>query len=321
MPELSELIKEVAHNVSEGYLIHQSNMNDTILLHAIHNKLNEEIVKRICELSNQNVYLSLFNNSNINKANIQFEMADSNQILNKLKKSEQEMKEYKIIPKGFKTQLGADKAKQEALKDNVDFQTKKLASLDELQYGREKYAHLLNSMETLKVASEADTHDAFRRMFNDSKYLVAQGDSLADMAKVAMRNVKKNDFDMIKVAKAYDLISTELKNNGYTVNEELTKLSALAINEKSKLLQPSMDYSLGISKIAAFTEVCNNLKSVISSYDKEIEKISESYLDTMKHNKKAVIGSALIGGVEGAAVGALTGVHGIRSAMKKNKTI
>jgi hypothetical protein len=321
MAELIDLIKQIAHEVSENYLLHQSNMNDAIFLHAVDKELNEEIVKRICELSNQNVYLSLFNNPNVNKANILFDMADSAQILNKLQKSEQDMKEYKIVPKGFKTQLGADKAKQEALKDDVDFQTKKLASFDELQYAKAKYTHLLNSFETLKTASLNDSQEAFSKIFNDAKLLVAQGDSIADMAKVAMRYAKSKDFDMIKIAKVYDLISTELKNNGYTVNEELTKLSSLAINQKSKLLEPVMNYMLGLSKVAALTEICDKIKESIKLYDNEITKTA-GLLSAIKNNKiisaHPVASSALVGGLEGAIVGGITGSIGASAVKNKN---
>jgi hypothetical protein len=296
-------------------------MNDAIFLCASEKNLNEEIIKRICELSNSNVYLSLFNDSSVNKANIQFEMADFNKILNKLQKSENDMKEYKIVPKGFKTQLGAEHGKQEALENNVDFQTKKLASFDGLQYERAKYAHLLNSLETLKVASEYDAKNAFDQIFSDSKSLVAQGDSIADMAKIAMRHLKDQKLDMMKIATVYDMISSELKNGGYAVNEELTKMSSLAINEKSTLLEPIMEYSLGISKIASFAEMCTKVESIVKAYDAEIEKQAgilnsikskaKSVFEYAKNNKKQLaqqagmtLASDLVVGVPAGMIGA-----------------
>jgi hypothetical protein len=271
MSDLADKIKEISHLVSEDYLLNQISMNNSIFLKASNEQFNTEIVKRICELANQNVYLSLFNDPNVNKANIQFELADYNKILDKLQKSEQDMKEYKIVPKGFKTQLAFDRAKKEAIEQS-DFQQKKLAEFDELQYGKSKFQHLLNSLETLKIASEEDTKEAFSKMFNDSKLLVAQGDSIADLAKIAMRHVKDEGFEMMKIAKAYNLIATELKDNGYTVNEELTKISELAINKESKILNPALDYMLGLEKISALNEMCNNVKILIDLLDKTIEK-------------------------------------------------
>src|SRR5271169_1516792 len=105
MNNLSDLIKLTAHAVAEDYLLSQANMNDAIFLKASDLNLNEEIVKRICEIANQNVYLSLFNDPTINKVQIKFDKANCNTIINKLQKSEQDMKEYKVVPKGFKTQL------------------------------------------------------------------------------------------------------------------------------------------------------------------------------------------------------------------------
>lgn len=271
MSDLADKIKEAAHTVSEDYLLNHISMNDSIFLRASNESFNSEIVKRICELANQNVYLSLFNDPSINKANIQFELADYSQISDKLQKSENDMKEYKLVPKGFKTQLAFDRAKKEAL-SQVDFQQKKLASLDELHYGKHKFELLLDSLETIKTASEEDAKEAFGRLFNDSKLLVAQGDSIADMAKIAMRHVKDNGFEMIKIARAYDLISAELKNNGYTVNEELTKMSSLAINKESKLLEPAIDYVVNIEKVAGLHEMCKNVKTTIELFDRAIEK-------------------------------------------------
>ena len=321
MSDLADKIKEAAHSVSEEYLLNQGNMNDFIFLKASEASFNPEIVKRICELANQNVYLSLFNDPSINKANIQFELADFSKIIDKLQKSEQDMKEYKIVPKGFKTQLAVDRAKKEAL-EQTDFQQKKLAEFDELQYGKHKFELLLNSLETIKIASEEDTKEAFSRLFNDSKLLVAQGDSIADMAKIAMRHVKDNGFEMIKIAKAYDLIATELKDNGYTVNEELTKMSALAINKESKLLNPAMDYVVGIEKIAAFNEMCNNIKVLIKMYDSIIEK-SASLISSAKNafikNKGAIGTSAAISVASDLLIGGSAGAVGGHLASKNSK--
>ena len=248
---LADIIKLTAHSVAEDYLLTQANMNDAIFLKASDLNLNEEIVKRICEIANQNVYLSLFNDPTVNKANIKFDLADSNSILNKLQKSEQDMKEYKVVPKGFKTQLAVEAAKKEAL-EQTDFQQKKLAEFDELKFGKNKFQLLLNGLETMKCASLEDAKEAFSNIFHDSKLLVAQGDSIADMAKIAMRYSKDNNLDMMKIAKAYDMIATELKDNGYTVNEELTKMSSLAINTESKVLEPVRAYSLCVEKLVYF---------------------------------------------------------------------
>lgn len=337
MSDLATLIKEVAHTVSDDYLRNQTNMSDAIFAKANESGMNNEIVKRICELANQNVYLSLFHDSSINKANIQFEMADCNQILDKLQKSEKDMNEYKKVPKSFKADLSAlINKKSQSPQDNAeseDFQNRKLASMDELQYTKDKYQKLLNSIETMKVASEEETKEAFSQIFNNTKILVSQGESIADMAKVAMRYVKGLDLDMMKVAKVYDLISTELKNNGYTVNEELTKISSCTINSKSKILEPVKEYSLGIVKIASFNDICINLKKVISAYDGEIKKTAKLFdvakkaiakpiniaKKFLKENKKTIGTSMAVSAVQDVVVGGTAGAIGGKLATGKSK--
>ena len=81
---LSE-IKRAAGQVSEDYLLKDINMTDSIESMARKDNLNEEVIKRICELANQNTYLSIFNSSPEKRGNVQFTTADSDAILKRIK--------------------------------------------------------------------------------------------------------------------------------------------------------------------------------------------------------------------------------------------
>ena len=87
-------IKDLAHNISEGYLIFGKPINGQIYESYENGEIeNNEILKRVCELVNQNVYLSLFHDNVTDNSDIKFEYAnyDKNRlkefILERIRKS------------------------------------------------------------------------------------------------------------------------------------------------------------------------------------------------------------------------------------------
>ena len=276
MSELKDIIKNASLKASEGYLLLNRNMDDIILDEAVQNSLNDEIVKRICEQSNQNVYLSLFHDGNTDKSNITFDIANFDKIVNQLRKSENDMKDYNTSPNSFKSDLGPMFfSGGNTVNSDLDLENEKLSHLNSVEFESAKYTKLLSRLETMKVAEMNSATDSFNEVFHQSKKLTHDGESIADMAKIAMRSMQGEDLEIMKIAKVYDLISNELKNNGYAVNEEITKTSSLTVNKDSDTLKPIKSYMLSLSKIAGISDMIVGVKVRIEEYKDDFKKTAE----------------------------------------------
>lgn len=275
---IQNTIRDIASQVSENYVICNDDMNDAILQKALEEELNKEVIKRICEQANQNVYLALFNDKGTDRSNITFDLADFNTIYDKIQESENAMNDYTKSPDDFRNQLELAVAEPVVVTEGIDTENEKIASLEQNVFDVDKYKKLLSKAEMIKSAELQNAYDRFSDIFRDTKRLVHEGESIADMAKIAMRYVREigaEEGSMEKIAKAYDLIDEELKNNGYTVNDGFTKISSQTINHKSNLLKPVKEYVLSLSKVASLNTMIDTLKSRIGEYNAEITKIAK----------------------------------------------
>ena len=252
---------------------------------------NEEVLKRICEHVNQNVYLSLFNDQSINKANITFEVADIKTILPVIRESEKAMNDFATTPPDYRNALNNTvRTKPEVntpspatsfdnegemssdYGGNMETTVEKAASF----YAATQYCNstknLLNKIASLRCAEEQAAEKAFDKMAHDARILVAKGDSIGDISKIASRFAKEIGADFVKTARAYDMIHKDLLANNYNVKEEFTKISSLKINHDANLLVPVREFALSMEKIAGFSEMEQNISKVVSAFERIIKK-------------------------------------------------
>ena len=271
MDNIIQSIKDLAQKASEDYLLFGNDLNDTILVFYQNNEIgNDEILKRICEQANQNVYLGLFNDEECNKSNIQFPIANSVQIKEQIQKSEQAMKDYQTPPDNFK--LSLDKVSHFTGSEIKESEHVKLAELNELVEQRTTFRNFHNSMENLKNVEVYAAENSFNKMAYDAKLMIANGESIGDIAKIAMRYVKEQSSDMKKIAAAYDIIHKDLIDSGFHVKTGFTKTSSMKINNSSKVLEPVLDFTLSIEKIAAIDDICKNVSKTLNLFDQVIDK-------------------------------------------------
>lgn len=271
MSDLISTIKELAHEVSEDYLLTNKDMNDSLVELFRDGEIeNDEVLKRICEHANQNVYLALFNDPETDKGNITFDMAESDKVLKEAKESEDSMKNYSTPPSDYRSDLEIvimPKGQSE------ETEGEKLASFNTAIEYKQVLKNLLSKVETMKTASVYNAENAYNRMAHDAKVLIANGDSIGDLSKIATRYVKENlEGDFIKVAKCYDMIHKELKNDGFHVRTGFTKISSQRINSKSDVLKPVYEFATSIAKVAGFGEMEQNIKSKIAIFDKSMKE-------------------------------------------------
>jgi len=278
MPELIDSIKDVAGKVADSYLLKKEDMNNAILKYHENSKCNDEILKRICEFCNNQVYLSLFNKSSVNRANIEFDMADYDKIKNTINERGSAMNDYNSIPNDYKGKIKITTLELDSDKvpEDIDKEINRVKDLEKKFNLKETLKQILMGMETMKTAEFRNAEDSFSTIFSDCKHIVANGESIGDMAKIAMRYSKDNELDMMKIAKVYEVVNDELKNSGFNVKEDITKISSMPLDNKSDLLKPVKEYQMSLLKIAAINEFNHNLKKTIELCDYKIKEIKSS---------------------------------------------
>jgi len=269
MSEIIDTIKDLAHRVSEDYLILGKDMNSSLISLVQDGSIeNLEILKRVCEHANQNVYLALFHDPEVDNSNIVFDIAEFNNISSNAKKSEEAMKDYNTPPDDYRSTLEiavmpVDKGEKS--------ENEKLGELNEVVEFRQTVRNLLNRVGIMKSAEVKSAEESLNKMASDAKTLVANGESLGDISKLAARHVKENiGGDALKIAKCYDIIHKDLVDSNFMVKTGFTKISSQTINKNSVILKPVEKFSMSMIKISGFTEMEENIKKYLVVFDSTV---------------------------------------------------
>ena len=266
-------IKELVHGVSNDYILSSKGLNSSIR-ERINDGLieNNEILKRVCELSNQSVYLSLFHNSKTNRANIKFPVADYETLKNDLVQRENSMNDYDVAPKDFREGL-TFLIEGESGNESIKVAEQKSNRLQSMQ----KHAQNLRRLELFKLAVDTmrvdeikTAENAYYVMANNTKEMVVGGDSAGDIAKIACKHVQNAGLNFMKVAEAYSEIIRDIRKEGFSVDLTLTKISSEKINIGSEILEPVEQFIMSIEKIAACGEMSGNVDRHIEAYKKAL---------------------------------------------------
>jgi len=281
MNDIIQNIKDIAHRVSEDYLLTGKDMNGALVQAYQNGEIeNEEVLKRICEIANQNVYLSLFNDPSINKANITFHIVDFSNIIPMVRESEKAMSELNTPPndyrsKGLKNEEdkegeGHEGEQAEELASNVE----KTGNLNTIVQYRDTIKNFIDKVASLRVSEEQSAESAFNQMGHDAKILVGKDESLGDMSKLATVFAKEIGAPrFMKVAEAYDEIDKSLTSNGFKVRTDFTKLSSLKVNHGAEFFRPVKEYILSIEKIAGFNEMEQSARRALDIFNSYIKKV------------------------------------------------
>lgn len=272
MSEIIKIIKDTAHKVSEDYLLLGRDMNEGLIVLVQDGEIeNLEILKRICEQANQNVYLALFHNPETDKSNITFDIADFDEISVDAKESEEAMKDYNTPPEDFRSAF--EIAIMPKAESSEKGEGEKLGELNEVVEYRQVLRNLLNRVEIMKTAEAKTAEQAVNEMAYDAKMLVSNGESLGDISKIAVRHTKENlGGDAMKVAECYDIIHKDLVESNFNVKTGFTKISSQQISVTSRILKPVEKFSTSMIKISGFNEMEVNIKKFLSVFDNTINK-------------------------------------------------
>jgi len=275
--DIIQKIKNIAHEVAEKYLLFGDNMNDTITEKYNNNEIdNKEMLKRICEHANQNVYLAKFQNQSGRK-NISFELADFDTIKKNIEESEKSMKLYETPPDDFRSSLEIVADILPKTEEGEGEGEEKTAGIDKmamytLHEYKQVFVKLASAIENLKISSMQEIESNFDLISRNTKRMVANGESLGDISKIACRCIQEDGINPTPVMKTYAIIEKELVNNGFNVRTDFTKISSLKINHSSEALKPVKSLSLAFEKVSAFNEMLVNINNVIKMFDDFIKE-------------------------------------------------
>lgn len=260
---MKETIKKIAVKASDDYMLKNIDMNESIAEIASKEKFNDEIIRRICEISNQNTYLNIFNNRPDERGNIIFDLADSKLIIDKLKEASMADNDYVLAPKDFRSELVELGQDAEHIGNiSIDPFKEKLVEIGNIDL-TERLKALLSTAKALEAEEKRDAEDTVIKVSSYCKNLVHSGDSLADMSKLALMYSKERGYSLQKTAKLYGAIGEDLGRQGYDVSKGLTKISSLKVNTESDVYKPLEDYHQSLMKIAGFKDMANNIKEVL----------------------------------------------------------
>lgn len=260
---MTDKIRDIAYAVVEAYTKNKTPLNEAIL-HISDTIDNDEVLKRVCELANQNVYLSLFHTPGIDRSGISFDVADYATLQKEINKRKLAMNDYASAPEDHKKTLTITVVPVEA-PATID-KTAAIHNKYRLIAERDCLKKLANMLGMIKTSEIKSVEQHYNQILQDSLSIVHQGESLGDMAKLASRNIVEHGMNPTKVMELYSDVAQLISNEGYHVNTEFTKTSSQKINPRADILQPSKEIALSIEKVASINEMLSKVNKFIEAY-------------------------------------------------------
>jgi len=273
MSHISDSINEISYNASQAYMLTKADPSEFIKTAASHSGMNHEMVKRVCEKTNQNIYLKLFEDPSTNRARIEFPMADYEKISSELDTEGSAMKDYNVTPSDFRSSIEKDASATmektaSAEMSQHDIAQQKNVYMHKVASYRNSVQLLRNSVETLKIASLRDAELALGEMHDISRGMVINGNSLGDITKIACKNVISSGFSHEKVAACLNYIGTALVKEGLAVDTGFTKISSAPADKNHPMNTLAVAYAIAIEKTAGFEEMIAGIDGRISHLNK-----------------------------------------------------
>lgn len=274
MSDLMQKIKDMSHVVTEKFLINKEPINSQIAaLYHSGEICNEEVLKRVCELVNQNVYLALFNDSTIDNSNIQFDYANYDKLVGEMKENEAAMNSYSTPPSDFRVSLGSVFSTSPSEKVAHDNTYEKLANINMAINDASNIEKMMRTFESIRDEAVKVAEQSYLDMERDAKTAMGHGDSIGDLAKIASRYTVEMGLGFHKVAAAYDMISGDLETHGHDVRTDITKVSSQRLNYDAQLLKPIEKFATAVGVVEAMDELIANMSKIATAVGAILEDV------------------------------------------------
>jgi len=266
-----DVINKIAYEASQAFLMNKSDLTTFIKTAAVAQDLNAEEVKRVCEKANQNTYLGLFHDPNTDRANIQFKLADFDEISGAIALEDIAMTDYDATPQDYRL-VGEKLASAELEPTAADVEKERHEIMQKVAMYRDRLVLLRQSMETIKTAGYRDSESAVGRIHDVCRSMVVNGESMGDITKIACRNVMAVGYGHEKTAAAFAEVAQTISDEGLVVKTEFTKISSTpAINTRHPVNVAAVEFAAEVEKTAAAEEFIANVDRHIARLDKILD--------------------------------------------------
>jgi hypothetical protein len=257
--DINEL-KQTAGKISQDYLLHGIDMTDAITVIAKEKKLNDEQIRRLAEIANQNTYLEKFQDSK-NRGNIVFDTAKSENIIVAMEEDKMNEDDYKLAPVDFRKTASvvsnAVKAVVPVMVKSAYLAEVKMQKIASARTGLDK---LGSSVKTMLFDEKRNVQTAINKIASICFDSCHEGDSFADAARLAIRHTVDNGGDAQSMLGVMDKIASYLKGRGVKLSLELTKVAEMKIDPEFKLFKAVDEYNFTLQKIAALEDMNTNVQ-------------------------------------------------------------
>lgn len=250
---LRDQIAKYAYEAADKYVRHKTPLNDTVFAIALRDNLNSEMIKRICEESNKNVYLAIFKSEGADKTKIEFPRAEDNVIMEKIQTENADAADY-ILPPGPVTPV---------VSANSDVPARDLGltnSRDAITIQLNKIENMLSSVKNMMSQEKKASEIAYQKLYGSIKKLASDGDSFGDICKLAMRYASHSGIDMKGSSEVLKFAESHLSKE-MVLDYTLTKTADGTLNPDFQLFKEFEACVRGIEKVAGWTELHKNMEA------------------------------------------------------------
>ena len=265
-----EDLKKCAGSVSTAYLLRGQNMTEAISKLAKSENLNDEEIRRICEIANQNTYLHLFQDKE-KRGDINFDTAKSEDIIKLVEEHKVDETDYTRAPEDFRKHANLIPSHTED--DETVFTPKTTKEKTPSQMADEavmmaklqgKLGLLHNSVKTMKYDEAAAVEDAVDKIASFCVTACSRGDGFADIAKLAMRYSSEHGGDIAANAEMLTKVADFLDRKGVRVEKELTKVSSMNINPEFELYRYVDQFNDAMLKSAGLNDLDLGMEAALT---------------------------------------------------------
>jgi hypothetical protein len=253
-------IAKYAYDAADKFIRHKIAMNDTIHEQATKNSLNSEVVKRVCEEANKNVYLAMFKSDGVDKTKIEFPRAEDSTILSKIQADNSDVADY-ILPPGKPVTPVLSPASDEMPARELS----SAGTRDALYETMNKIKNMLSSVQTMMSQEKKASEQNYQKLYGSLKKL-AHHESYGDICKLAMRFSAYAELDSKASSEILKYAGDHLGKE-VALRFDITKTADGTLDPAFPLFQEFEACVHSIEKVAGWTELEANLSRGASTVE------------------------------------------------------
>jgi len=243
-----QIINNLAAKIANEYIDNGISPEITITSLIADSKIdNEEILSRICEKANQNIYISIFNSTE-SRGDIKFPLSKKEDFIHYFKKVDPV---YSTTPKDYKEYCFTIKtaSPKKTIYDKLD-------AINDVINMRNKLAHFVKKVESMCYDENNIQQKCVQEFEKIANELIQSNQSIVDYAKLSDKVIENTtDLNPFLFNEKIASIADSISKRSISVNTKLTKLAFLTPNPNNEIYKTPVKYINSLAKVAALSEI------------------------------------------------------------------